>query len=113
MQETKLGTVRIAPSVMAMIASLTARSVDGVADLSAVSRPPNRMLHRPNVGSAPGVLLQVRNNEISCDVYIVAQPDTNLKRLGQTVQRRVREALDQMLGMTAQQVNVYIEDIGE
>lgn len=113
MQETKLGTVRIAPSVMAMIVSLTARSLPGVADVSAISRPPGRVLHRTHVGNAPGVVLQVRNNEILCDVYIVAAPDTNLKRIAQTVQRRVREALDQMLGMSVQQVNVYIEDIKE
>ncbi len=113
MQETKLGTVRIAPSVLAMIASLTARSVLGVADVSLVSRPPSRVLHRPNTGAAPGVTLQVRNDGVSVDVYIVAEPDVNLKRLGQTVQRRVRESLDQMVGISADQVNVYIEDINE
>jgi uncharacterized alkaline shock family protein YloU len=113
MQETKLGTVRIAPSVLATIVSLTARTVSGVADMSPISRPPNRMLQRPNLGSAPGVILQVRNGTISADVYIVANPNTNLRKLGQTLQRRVREALDQMVGINAEQVNVYIEDVSE
>jgi uncharacterized alkaline shock family protein YloU len=113
MQETKLGTVRIAPSVLATIASLTARSVKGVADMSQVTRPPARMLQRPNVGNAPGVTLQVRNGEIAVDVYIVAEPDANLRKLGQSLQRKVREALDQMVGMPAEQVNVYIEDVNE
>lgn len=111
MQETKLGTVRIAPSVLAMIVSLTASTIKGVSSMSSVSRPPARVLQRPNMGSAPGVSLQVRNNAIAADVYIVAEPDTNLKRLAQTVQRRVREALDQMVGMPAEVVNVYIEDV--
>ena len=113
MQESKLGTVRIAPSVLATIVSLTARSVDGVADMSPVSRPPNRVLQRTNLGNAPGVILQVRNGTINADVYIVAEPDTNLKRLGLVLQRRVREALDQMVGMSTEQVNVYIEDVSE
>jgi uncharacterized alkaline shock family protein YloU len=113
MQETKLGTVRIAPSVMAMIVSLTVRSVSGVADMSQVSRPPNRVLQRPNMGTAPGVTLQVRNGSIVADVYIVAEPDANLRRLGQTLQRKIREALDQMVGIPAEQVNVYIEDVSE
>jgi uncharacterized alkaline shock family protein YloU len=113
MQETKLGTVRIAPSVIAMIVSLTARAVEGVADMSQVSRPPGRMIGRPNTGTAPGVTLQVRNGTISADVYIVAQPEANLRRLGQTLQRKVREALDQMVGIPAEQVNVYIEDVTE
>jgi uncharacterized alkaline shock family protein YloU len=113
MQDTKLGTIRIAPSVLATIVSLTARSVKGVADMGAISRPPGRVLHRPNVGSAPGVILQVRNGTIITDVYIVAETDTNLKRLGQTIQQKVREALDQMVGMEAEQVNVYIEDVSD
>lgn len=114
MQETKLGTIRIAPSVLAMIVSLTARGIKGVAEMSGVSRPPtSRVLHRPNVGSAPGVSLQVRNEAIAADVYIVAEPDTNLKRLAQTIQSRVRESLDQMVGMPAEVVNVYIEDVSD
>jgi uncharacterized alkaline shock family protein YloU len=111
MQETKLGTIRIAPSVLAMIVSLTASTIKGVAGMSSVTRPPARVLQRPNTGSAPGVSLQVRNNAIAADVYIVAEPDTNLRRLAQTIQRRVREALDQMVGMPAEVVNVYIEDV--
>lgn len=113
MQETKLGTIRIAPSVLAMIVSLTARSIENVVNMSVVSRPPNRVLQRTNTGHAPGVILQVRNGTVSTDVYIVAAPDTNLKKLGQTVQRKVREALDLMVGMPADQVNIYIEDVGE
>lgn len=113
MQETKLGTVRIAPSVIATIVSLTARAVEGVADMSQVSRPPGRMMVRSNTGAAPGVALQVRNGTISTDVYIVAQPEANLRRLGQNLQRKVREALDQMVGIPADQVNIYIEDITE
>jgi uncharacterized alkaline shock family protein YloU len=113
MQVSKLGTIRIAPSVLATIVSLTAQSVRGVAGMSAVSRPPARVLQRPNMGSAPGVVLQVRNSSIAADVYIVAEPDSNLRNLGQTVQRRVREALDQMVEMSAEHVNVYIEDVSE
>ncbi|HEX8220856.1 MAG TPA: Asp23/Gls24 family envelope stress response protein [Chloroflexia bacterium] len=113
MQDTKLGTVRIAPSVLATIVSLTASGIKGVASMSSVNRPPARVLQRPNMGSAPGVSLQVRNNAIAADVYIVAEPDTNLKRLAQTIQSRVREALDQMVGMPAEVVNVYIEDVSD
>jgi uncharacterized alkaline shock family protein YloU len=113
MDDTKLGTVRIAPSVLAMIVSLTVRNVSGVAGMSPISRPPGRVLQRTNVGHAPGVTLQVRNGGVSTDVYIVAAPETNLRKLGQTLQRRVREALDQMVGMSADQVNVYIEDVSD
>jgi uncharacterized alkaline shock family protein YloU len=113
MQETKLGTVRIAPSVIATIVSLTAGAVEGVAGMSQVSHPPSRVIGRTNTGTAPGVTLHVRNGSIGVDLYIIAQPDSNLRRLGQTLQRKIREALDQMVGIPADQVNVYIEDVTE
>ena len=113
MEETSLGRVRIAPSVLATIVSLTASAVGGVAQMSAVSRPPSRVLHNPNTGSAPGVTLQVRNGEISADVYIVAEAETNLKNLGHTVQQQIMEALEKMVAMPTGQVNVYIEDVTE
>ena len=113
MQQTKLGTVRIAPSVLAMIVSLTARSIGGVVGVSAVSRPSGRVLQRGNTGHAPGVTLTVRNGTVSADVYVIAAPETNLRKLGLTVQRSVHEALDQMVGIPAEQVNVFIEDVGE
>ena len=113
MLQEKLGTVRIAPSVLAMIVSLTASSTLGVAGMSLVSRAPGKVLHRPNTGTASGVSLQVRNGAILADVYIVAEPDTNLQRLGHTVQEKVREALRQMVDIPAEQINVYIEDVSD
>lgn len=113
MQETKLGTVRIAPSVIATIVSMTAAAVEGVAGMSHVSHPPGRGVGRTNTGTAAGVTLQIRNGNISADLYIIAQPDANLRRMGQALQLKVREALDQMVGIPAEQVNVYIEDVTE
>ena len=113
MEETKLGTVRIAPSVLATIVSLTVRNISGVAGMTAITHPPGRVVQRTSTGHAPGVTLQVRGGAVSTDVYVVAAPDSNLRRLGQAIQSHVREALDQMVGMEADQVNVYIEDVTE
>ena len=114
MQETKLGTVRIAPSVIATIVSMTAAAVEGVAGMRHASlHPPGRGVGRTNTGTAPGVTLQIRNGNISADIYVIAQPDANLRLMGQALQLKVREALDQMVGIPADQVNVYIEDVTE
>jgi uncharacterized alkaline shock family protein YloU len=81
--------------------------------MSQVSHPPGRGIGRTNTGTAAGVTLQVRNGSIGVELYIIAQPDANLRRLGQALQNKVREALDQMVGIPADQVNVYIEDVTE
>ena len=84
---------------------------EGVAGLSNVSPPPGRGVGRTNTGTAPGVTLQIRNGNISADIYVIAQPDANLRLMGQALQLKVREALDQMVGIPADQVIVYIEDV--
>ena len=61
----------------------------------------------------PGSLCRCVTESSAADVYIVAEPDANLRKLGQTLQRKIREALDQMVGIPAEQVNVYIEDVSE
>lgn len=105
MKEEKLGTVRIAPGVLATIVRLTALSVEGVARLSAGGM--GKFLGR----ETPGVKVHVEDNQVTVDLYIVAQRDANLLQVGTRVQQRVSEAIRHMVGMDVREVNVYIQDV--
>lgn len=105
MKEEKLGTVRIAPGVLATIVRLTALSVEGVARLSAGGM--GKFLSR----ETPGVKVHVEDNQVTVDLYIVAQRDANLLQVGTRVQQRVGEAIRHMVGMDVREVNVYIQDV--
>src|SRR6478672_4789966 len=116
MDKPKLGTVRIAPSVLAMIASLTTLEIPGVARMGVgASLHPGggglRNLSRGQLGSSDGVRLLVLDGAVHIDLAVVARPEQALRQLGKTIQQAVIDALDTMVGMPVAEVNVFIEDI--
>jgi uncharacterized alkaline shock family protein YloU len=104
-----LGSVRIARRVLRTIIEEAALSVQGVARLAMnVSQWPH-LIGR----SLPihGVALVVRDDVVSIDLYLIAQPDVNLIGVGVAVQEVVGQAVDHILGMQASEINVYVQDV--
>lgn len=104
-----LGSVRIARRVLRTVIEEAALSVQGVARLAMnVSQWPH-LIGR----SLPlhGVALVVRNDIVSIDLYLIAEPDVNLVAVGAAVQEAVGRAVDHILGMHASEINVYIQDV--
>ncbi|MCD6519852.1 MAG: Asp23/Gls24 family envelope stress response protein [Anaerolineae bacterium] len=107
--ERKLGTVRISPHVLATVARLAALSVPGVVrvsrDVSGVER------WFKGRGDVSGVRIEIIDDAVSVDLYVVAAPDVNLYELGRTIQSQVARAIKDMVGMPVLAVNVHIEDV--
>ncbi len=104
-----LGTVRIARRVLRTVIEEAALSVQGVARLAMnVSQWPH-LIGR----SLPihGVALVMRDDVVSIDLYLIAQPDVNLIAIGVAVQEAVGQAVDHILGMRASEINVYVQDV--
>ncbi len=108
-QGQPIGTIRIAPQVLATIVRLTAQSVAGVAHLGQGGHGVN--LSRNVAQNEPGVRVKVRDNRVTADLYIVVVPETNMQKVGNEVQQQVTEALIKMVGMPVEAVNVYVEDV--
>jgi uncharacterized alkaline shock family protein YloU len=106
MEEKNLGTVRIAPNVLATIVRLTALGVEGVSRLGGSGM--GKLLGRD---AASGVKVRVDDNAVSVDLYLVAKRDANLLQVGTQVQHQVAEAIRHMVGMSIREVNVYIQDV--
>jgi uncharacterized alkaline shock family protein YloU len=62
-------------------------------------------------GSDTGVLVQVTQNAVRTNCYLVATPDSNLLELGMAVQATVAAAIRELVGMAVDEVNVYIQDV--
>jgi uncharacterized alkaline shock family protein YloU len=108
--EQALGTVTIHPTVLTTVARLTSLATSGVARMSDEWRlSVERMLGRPGRGS--GVDLSINDNAVTVDLYVVAEPEVNLLRLGQTLQNEVSRAIQDMVGMEVSAVNVHIQDV--
>ena len=106
------GTVTIAPDVLSTIISLTAQDVPGVAALGQVPGGQRvGSLLGSSTSNADGVSVRIVDDAVVADCYLIAQSAINLLELGETVQAAICEALNEMVGMPVQAVNVYIQDL--
>ncbi len=108
--ELPQGSVTVHPSVLATVARLTALATPGVARLSGDRRQGvGRVL--PRLGSWGGVDLSICDEAITVDLYVVAEAETSLSRLGQKLQAEVSRAIQGLVGVDVLAVNVYIQDV--
>ena len=109
MEET-LGKITIAPEVLVTIAQLTALNTPGVARLcSGVPARVTQWLGGVALGN--GVQVEVRDNTVAVDLYLVAQRGANLLQLGRKLQEAIARAVEDIVGMPVREVNVRIEDV--
>ncbi len=102
------GKTTIAPDVLVTIARLTTLEVPGVSRMANVPGGANRLFAR-SVGE--GVRIDIRDDMVSADLYIVLKNDVNIRDVSRQVQRGVARAISEMVGMRVGRVNVHIEDI--
>jgi uncharacterized alkaline shock family protein YloU len=108
--EETLGKITIAPEVLVTIAQLTALNTPGVVRLS--SGPPARVTQwLGGVTFGNGVQVEVQDNTVAVDLYLVAQRGTNLLQLGRKLQEAIARAVEDIVGMPVREVNVRIEDV--
>jgi len=105
-----LGTTHIAPEVLVTIAQLTALSVPGVDRLShSFTSRLNRLLGKRSTHH--GVEVYVEGDAVSVDLHIVVEQGVNIVQVSEKVQAEVSRAVNEMVGMTVREVNVYIQDV--
>jgi uncharacterized alkaline shock family protein YloU len=105
-----LGKVIIAPGVLVTIARLTTLSTPGVVKMSAGwTDSMGRLLRRRGPGD--GVKIEVEDDAVSVDLYIVVEQDVNVVKLSQEIQSEVSRAIHDMVGMEVKQVNIHIQDV--
>lgn len=102
------GKTTVAPEVLLTISRLTTLEVQGVSRLSPVPAGINRLFKR---GFGEGVVIDVQENTVSADIYVILEQDVNIRDVSRNIQRSVARAISEMVGMQVGRVNVHIEDI--
>lgn len=102
--QPKIGKITVAPEVLETIARLTALAVPGVVRLA---EPPGvqRLLRQD------GVRIEVVGDSVRVNVYIVTDPDANMLDVGHQIQSEVARAIQDIVGMGVESVDVHIEDV--
>ncbi len=103
-----IGRTTIAPEVLVTIARLTALEVPGVSRMATIPRTANRLLAR---GANEGVRLEIQEDEVFADIYLVLNNGVNILKVSRQVQAEIARSISEMVGMHIGKVNIHIEDI--
>ncbi len=110
-QETleSVGRIEIAPEVLTTIARYTTLSVDGVNALAPVPADVSRIFRRAIRDE--GILLHYSDGRLTFDIYVLMDPHVNVLETSHRIQEAVIEAIDKMVGIPVEAINVHVEDV--
>jgi uncharacterized alkaline shock family protein YloU len=102
------GKTTVSPDVLVTIVRLSALSVPGVSRMAQVPGGVNRLFKR---GIGDGVRIQVEDNVVTANLYLILREHVNLREVSRNVQHQVARALQEMVGMDIGGIEIHIEDI--
>ena len=109
-EDEKIGSVKIADDVVAMIAALAAMEVEGVADMS--GNMTNEFLSKVGVkNAAKGARVEVLQKKVKVDLAITMEYGYNIPATCQRVQEKVKNTIENMTGLDVTDVNIRIAGI--
>jgi uncharacterized alkaline shock family protein YloU len=102
------GKTTIDPEVLLTIVRLAALGVDGVSHMASGPHNVDSLIRR---SYSNGVKVEVENNTVYVDAYLVMKRDINLLETSRKVQQQVKRAIQEMVGMEIGTINIHIEDV--
>ena len=106
----KLGDVKVAEEVVAIIAGLAATEVEGVSSMA--GNITNEIVSRLGMKNlSKGILVEVMENEVKVDVAINIAYGYSIPEVSAKVQDKVKSAIENMTGLTVAVVNVRIASV--
>ena len=109
--DQSIGTVQIADEVVAIIAGLAATEVEGVASMN--GNITNELVGKLGMKSlSKGVKVDVLDNVVCVDLNLNLEYGYNIPEICQTVQEKVKTAIENMTGLQVSDVNISIASVG-
>lgn len=99
-EENATGSVRIADTVVAHIATIAAAEVEGV-----VAQPGT--LNK----AAKSVKVEIKNGNVKVDMAVSIKYGFNIPEVSQTLQGKVKSAIENMTGLNCSNVNVRFSSV--
>ena len=109
-RKEKLGEVKIADEVVAMIAGLAATKVEGVDSMAGnITNELVGKLGMKNLNR--GVKISVDDDHVSVELSLNMKYGYSIPDVSEKVQERVRTAIETMTGLTVLEVNIKIAGV--
>ena len=111
MEQATAGSVRVANEVIASIAAMAAREIEGVAGLDqANARHFGDWIKRETAHRGVRVMLDSQR-KLHLEVFLTVAAGVSLREVAERVQDNVIEAVERMLGLEVAEVNVFVSSI--
>src|SRR5690554_918422 len=102
-----MGTIKIANEVVAIIASLAASEVEGVASMGGgVGGSIAEML-----GQKRGVRVETGDDECTVDLSVIVEYGSSIPIVAENIQKNVKEAIESMTGLNAVEINIHVQGV--
>lgn len=109
-EQNESGLVRISDDVVATIAGLAALETPGIAGMSGgISEGLAKRLSGKNVQK--GVSVEVGQVEAAIDLRVIVNYGSRIQEVCRMLQENVKEAVENMTGLTVVEVNVKVEGV--
>lgn len=110
LEEDSIGEVQIANEVVATIAGISAMEVEGVNSMA--GNITNELIGKLGVKNlAKGVKVEVNGESVIVDIAINMNYGYNIPNTSREVQEKVSQAVNNMTGLTVNEVNVRIAGV--
>ncbi len=103
------GKVTIAPTVLTTIVRLAALEQRGVNRVAPV--PPTVRGLLGGGASEEGITVTLTDAGVQVELHIIAEPDANMLKLGETLQAAITRAIEEMVGLSVASIDVHIDDV--
>ena len=110
MSEEIKGCIKISDDVVATIASITAREIEGVAGMSTGIAGEIYEFIGKKVPSK-GVKIEAADGTVKVDIFIIVNYGVKINEVAGEVQLKVKTAIEEMTNLSAEAVNVYVQGI--
>ena len=104
------GSVRIADDVVAVIAELAAKEIEGIIGMSGgFADSITEMLGKKS--PSKGVKVEVGEKETAIDLYIIVEYGVRIPDVAWQAQESVKKAVETMTGLNVVEVNIHIQGV--
>lgn len=109
-EDENIGVIRIADDVVEMITSIAATEVEGVSALA--GNISNELMGKVGMKKlTKGVKVEIRNGVAKVDLAVSIKFGYNIPEVSQKLQNRVKNAIENMTGLTCGSVNIRFANV--
>lgn len=109
-EDDAIGAVQIADDVVAMIAGLAAREVDGVSAMA--GNMTGELMSKVGIKNMQkGVKVDILEKSVTVDLAVTVEYGYNIPATCQKVQAKVKTAIENMTGLHVSDVNIRIAGV--